>query len=85
MYHLHLWHYNSSFKNNSSNHNSIDKIITTLNGEKYDLTDYQLKHPGGGLIKKAAGKDLEKAWKQNGVSWHLNNPRVMNVLKKYKM
>ena len=85
LYHLHLWHYNSSFKNNSSKNNSLDKIITTYKGEKYDLTDYQLKHPGGGLIKKAAGRDLEKAWKQNGVSGHLNNPRVMNVLKKYKM
>ena len=84
LYHLHLWHYNTTH-NNSSNNNSLKKIISTYNGEKYDLTDYQLKHPGGALIKKAAGKDLVEAWKQNGVSWHLKNPRVMNVLKKYKI
>ena len=84
LYHLHLWHYNSSH-DHTTHHDSLKKIITTFNGEKYDLTDYQLKHPGGGLIKKAAGKDLAEAWKQNGVSWHLKNPRVMNVLKKYKM
>ena len=85
LYHLHLWHYNTTHKNSSNNNNSLKKIISTYNGEKYDLTNYQLKHPGGALIKKAAGKDLVEAWKQNGVSWHLKNPRVMNTLKKYKI
>ena len=51
--------------------------------KKYDLTDYQLKHPGGGLIKKAAGEDLARSLETKWCFMAFEeNPRVMNVLKK---
>ena len=72
--HNHSKHHN--FKNNNINNSSI----ATLEGKKYDLSKFINSHPGGQIIRKAYGKDLKKVWKRYGVSWHLNNNRVKNVL-----
>ena len=59
--------------------------LVFYNGETYDITDFISKHPGGSIIKNAIGKNLEEVWEKYGVNWHLNNSRVMDTLKKYKV
>ena len=54
-------------------------------GNEYDISPFISKHPGGSVILRSLGKDLEKGWKQNGVSWHNSNPNVMRELKKLKI
>lgn len=54
-------------------------------GEKYDIEDFIKNHPGGSVINNAIDKNLEEVWKEYGVSWHLNNSRVMETLQKYKV
>jgi uncharacterized protein with NAD-binding domain and iron-sulfur cluster len=70
-----------------SDYERNDRDIITFKGQKYDLTDFIPKHPGGSIIKKALkSKDpLEKVWKDNKVAWHMKNPYVMSILEKYKM
>lgn len=82
-YHLHLWYYHTSHNNESLS--NTKKIVTTFRGGTYDVTDFVKNHPGGSVIKKAAGKDLDEVWSDNGVGWHKNNTKVMNILKKYKI
>jgi len=69
-------------KHDHSNNNS-KKIISTYKGKKYDLTDWNKLHPGGPILNKANGRDLEEVWKENGVGWHLKNKRVKKTLEKY--
>jgi hypothetical protein len=62
--------------------------IITFKGEKYDITEFIPKHPGGTIIKKAlesGEQPLEKVWKENNVAWHMKNPYVMRTLEKYKI
>jgi len=61
--------------------------IITYKGQRYDLTDFIPKHPGGTIIKKAleTDKPLEQVWKDNGVGWHMKNPYVLKILEKYKI
>ena len=58
----------------------------TLNykGNVYDVTDFVSNHPGGNLILKSGGKDLEKVWNELGYGWHNQNTSVKDTLKKYK-
>jgi uncharacterized protein with NAD-binding domain and iron-sulfur cluster len=66
----------------------IERSIITYKGQRYDLTDFIPKHPGGTIIKKALvgdGGPLEQVWKDNKVEWHLKNPYVMKILEKYKI
>lgn len=59
--------------------------LVTFKGETYDITDFIPNHPGGSVIQKAIGNDLEQVWKENGVEWHMNNSRVMDTLAQYKV
>ena len=61
------------------------RLITTYNGETYDLTSFVKKHPGGGIIWKANGKDLKKVWKELGYEWHDGNSYVNKILDRYKV
>jgi len=70
---------------NKSEKYEKDRLITTYNGDKYDLTDFVKSHPGGDIIWKSKGKDLKKVWKQFGYDWHENNEYVKQTLKKYKI
>ena len=72
-------------KHDHSNDNKNKKIIAKFKGKNYDLTEWNKLHPGGQILNMVNGKDLEKAWKDHGVSWHLKNKNVKNVLKKYKI
>lgn len=45
-------------------------------GYVYDISDFVNDHPGGALIKRAFGKDIEVVWKDMGYSWHINRPNV---------
>ena len=61
-------------------------VIVTYKGEKYDVTDFVPRHPGGvSNILKAADQDLDQIWAQNGVGWHAKNMRVASVLKSRKI
>ena len=64
-----------------------DRDIITFKGQKYDLTDFVPKHPGGSIIKRMLKSDqpLEQVWKDNKVAWHMKNPYVMSILEKYKV
>ncbi len=59
--------------------------LVTFKGETYDITDFIPNHPGGSIINRAKGNNLEDVWKENGVEWHLNNSRVMDTLENYKV
>ena len=45
-------------------------LIVTYKGQKYDATDFAARHPGGPVIWRAQGRDLEAVWRENGVEWH---------------
>ena len=64
-----------------------DRDIITFKGQKYDVTDFVPKHPGGSIIKRLleSDKPLEQVWKDNKVAWHMKNPYVMSILEKYKI
>lgn len=59
--------------------------IAFYKGKKYDLSPFLSKHPGGAIIQKAIGKDLETIWKKNNVSWHMANVKVLNKLKELEI
>lgn len=65
--------------------NETKKFIVNYKGNKYDITDFIPKHPGGSVIDKSKNKNLEEVWDSNNVSWHKTNTDVQNVLKKYKI
>jgi len=64
-----------------------NRSIVLFNGQKYDLTDFIPKHPGGSIINKMLESDqpLEQVWKENNVGWHAKNPYVLSILEKYKI
>ena len=63
-------------------HTKEDDLWCYYKGDVYDLTKFVKSHPGGNLILKSGGKDLEKVWDENGVSWHNKNNSVKTSLKK---
>jgi sulfite oxidase len=66
-------------------HNKNNDAWIIFRNNVYDITDFISKHPGGNIIKKALGKDIEKVWDENNVGWHLNNSKVIKILDKYKI
>lgn len=63
-------------------HNSDNDFWCYYRGKVYNLTNYVNSHPGGSVILKAAGQNLENVWSSSGVGWHKTNSNVMSVLKK---
>ena len=70
-----------------SDYERTDRDIITFKGQKYDLTEFIPKHPGGSIINRMlkSEKPLEQVWKDNKVAWHMKNPYVMSILEKYKV
>ena len=66
-------------------HNKEDDMWTHYKGNVYDLTKFVKNHPGGNVILRAAGKDLEKVWQEYNVGWHEMNENVMKLLESYKI
>ena len=66
-------------------HTSKKSLWTYFRGDVYDITKYIKHHPGGYMILRAGGKNLEEVWKKTGYSWHLKNTNTMNELKKLKI
>lgn len=66
-------------------HNSRDSLWCHYKGNVYDITGFVNNHPGGGIILKAGGNDLETVWKEMGVSWHLENEMVQKKLESMKI
>ena len=62
-----------------------NKFIVYYKNNKYDITDFIPKHPGGSIINNAKNKNLDEVWDKYNVSWHKTNPKVQNILEKYKM
>ena len=66
-------------------HTTKKSLWTYYKGNVYNLTEYIKNHPGGAMILRAGGKDLEQVWKKTGYSWHMKNKNVMNQLNKFKI
>jgi hypothetical protein len=49
------------------------------------ITNFIPKHPGGTIINNAKNKNLDEVLDKYNVSWHKTNPKVQNILEKYKM
>ena len=64
---------NESFETKESN-----KFIVYYKNNKYDITDYIPKHPGGSIINNSKNKN--EVWDAYNISWHKTNPNVQNVL-----
>ena len=62
-----------------------NKFIVYYKNNKYDITDFIPKHPGGSIINNAKNKNLDEVWDKYNVSLHKTNPKVQNILEKYKM
>ena len=63
-----------------------NQIIATYKGNKYDLTEWAPQHPGGShFIKSANGKDLQELWEARGLTWHMDEQWIMDILEKYKI
>ena len=61
------------------------EFIVYYKNNKYDITDFIPKHPGGSIINNAKNKNLDEVWDNYNVSWHKTNPKVQNILEKYKI
>jgi len=70
--------------NQNHEHYQNEPFLVTYKGDKYDISTFVPQHPGGSIINKAKDQDLEKIWKENGVSWHNDNKRVQDELSKLK-
>ena len=68
-----------------SKHNTRDDLWVYYKNKVYDVTKFVDEHPGGYIILKAGGKNLEEVWKENGVSWHMTNKIVEDELNKYQI
>tara|TARA_B100001093_G_scaffold517631_1_gene599801 strand:+ start:66 stop:1904 length:1839 start_codon:yes stop_codon:yes gene_type:complete len=66
-------------------HNSPNDLWTIYKGEVYDISHFVSKHPGGRTILNSAGKDIEKAWENFGVSWHGTNKNIIKLIQKNKV
>jgi Ca2+/Na+ antiporter len=76
---------NDSFENETKESTESNKFIVYYKNNKYNITDFIPKHPGGSIINNAKNKNLDEVWDSYNVSWHKTNPKVQNILKKYKM
>ena len=65
--------------------NESNEFIVYYKNNKYDITDFIPKHPGGSIINNAKNKNLNEVWDKYNVSWHKTNPKVQNTLEKYKI
>jgi uncharacterized protein with NAD-binding domain and iron-sulfur cluster len=68
-----------------SKHNSKEDLWVYFKGNVYNVTNFINEHPGGYIILKAGGKNLEEVWKDNNVAWHLSNKIVQDQLSKYQI
>ena len=58
-----------------------ERIIILYKGDKYDITDFIKKHPGGkGILKENNGKEIEQQMLGTG---HSDN--AYSILDKYKI
>ncbi len=62
-----------------------NKFIVYYKNNKYNITDFIPKHPGGSVINNAKNKNLDEVWDTFNVGWHKTNANVQNILKKYKI
>lgn len=76
---------NTYSKQEIEKHNKEDSLWTYYKNDVYDITDWVKKHPGGRIVIKAGGKDLEKVWKDMGFEWHMTHKGVLKALEKYKI
>lgn len=61
------------------------QLWTYYNGNVYDITEWVRLHPGGRIILRAGGKNLESVLKAHGLEWHLKSKRVMETLEGYRI
>lgn len=59
------------------------RLIVTYRGHKYDGTEFVQNHPGGSLIWKAHGRDVEEAWREHGVAWHGKKASIDKMIRSW--
>jgi uncharacterized protein with NAD-binding domain and iron-sulfur cluster len=75
---------NQYTKEEVAKHNKINDGWVIYKNNVYNITNFIPLHPGGKVISKSLGKDVEKVWFDNNVSWH-NNLLVLGILNQYKI
>jgi cytochrome b involved in lipid metabolism len=53
-------------------HSTPDNAWVIFRGNVYDITKFIQLHPGGAILNKYLGKDVEKVWIDGEFSKHLN-------------
>lgn len=66
-------------------HSRLDDGWVIFQGNVYDITKFIPLHPGGALLKKFLGKDVEKVWIDGGFLKHLNSNNAYSILSNYKI
>jgi len=67
-------------------HNTEDNLWTIYRNNVYDISHVVKSHPGGkSAILKCAGKNIETVWNGLGYTFHLNDPDIINLIKKNKV
>lgn len=67
--------------NQANQNNQTDKIIVSFRGDKYDITDFLRKHPGGkNVLIKNNGKDIEELMAE-----YEHSKNAYLILSKYKI
>lgn len=65
----------------SETNSKKDCVVVTLKGQKYDITDFIKKHPGGKeILRENIGKDIEQQMLDAGHSDH-----AYKILDRYKI
>ena len=59
------------------------RLVVTYRGKTYDGTDFAARHPGGSIIWRANGRDVEEVWKEHGVDWHANKDFIVEMIKNW--
>lgn len=64
-------------------HTTESDLWTYYKGYVYNFTDFIKNHPGGKVILKCGGKNLESVWEDLGFGWHQGHSGVKTILQKY--
>jgi len=66
-------------------HSTPDDAWVIFQGNVYDITTFIPLHPGGSLLNKYLGQDVEKVWIDGEFSKHLNSNNAYSILSHYKI
>ena len=65
--------------NQVKKHNKRNDAWVVYKGNVYDITKWIFRHPGGNIIMKGVGKNIDSLFKQ----YHTHSSYAKNTMKKY--